>query len=414
MADRVSARGRAWRAPRAFHALRHRDFRLLWIGLLVSVAGTQMQNAAINWHTYEISGSALALGGLGLARLAPIVIFSLLGGVVADTRNRRRVMLVTQSVMMCGAFVLGIVTWLGIVSLWWIYAMGALTAAAAAFDLPSRQSLTPNLVPREDLTNAITLSSMVFQIASIVGPGIAGVLIGQYGVGVIYWLNGISYVALLVALLLMQTATPPKLKASAANFHTMVEGMHYVFRERIIFSTMLLDFFATFFSGANTLLPIFATNILHVGPEGFGILAAAESLGSVVMGMLVSVRGDIRAKGAMLLTGVAIYGMATIGFGLSTIFALSVLFLALVGVGDTLSTILRSTIRQLVTPDELRGRMTSINMIFFMGGPQLGELEAGIAAALLGAPLSVALGGLATIGLVLVTAIKVPALRNYR
>src|SRR5581483_10556490 len=299
-------------------------------------------------------------------------------------------------------------------SLWWIYAMGALTAAAAAFDLPSRQSLTPNLVPREDLTNAITLSSMVFQIASIVGPGIAGVLIGQYGVGVIYWLNGISYVALLVALLLMQTATPPKLKASAANFQTMVEGMHYVFRERIIFSTMLLDFFATFFSGANTLLPIFATNILHVGPEGFGILAAAESLGSVVMGMLVSVRGDIRAKGAMLLTGVAIYGMATIGFGLSTIFALSVLFLALVGVGDTLSTILRSTIRQLVTPDELRGRMTSINMIFFMGGPQLGELEAGIAAALLGAPLSVALGGLATIGLVLVTAIKVPALRNYR
>jgi MFS family permease len=414
MADRVSARGRAWRAPRAFHALRHRDFRLLWIGLLVSVAGTQMQNAAINWHTYEISGSALALGGLGLARLAPIVVFSLLGGVVADTRNRRRVMLVTQSVMMCGAFVLGIVTWLGIVSLWWIYAMGALTAAAAAFDLPSRQSLTPNLVPREDLTNAITLSSMVFQIASIVGPGIAGVLIGQYGVGVIYWLNGISYVALLVALLLMQTATPPKLKASAANFQTMVEGMHYVFRERIIFSTMLLDFFATFFSGANTLLPIFATNILHVGPEGFGILAAAESLGSVVMGMLVSVRGDIRAKGAMLLTGVAIYGMATIGFGLSTIFALSVLFLALVGVGDTLSTILRSTIRQLVTPDELRGRMTSINMIFFMGGPQLGELEAGIAAALLGAPLSVALGGLATIGLVLVTAIKVPALRNYR
>jgi MFS family permease len=414
MADRVSTRGRVWRTPRAFNALRHRDFRLLWIGLLISVAGTQMQNAAINWHTYEISGSALALGGLGLARLVPIVVFSLLGGVVADTRNRRRVMLVTQSVMMCGAFVLGIVTWLGIVSIWWIYGMGALTAAAAAFDLPSRQSLTPNLVPREDLTNAITLSSMVFQIASIVGPGIAGVLIGQYGVGIIYWLNGISYVALLAALLLMKTATPPKLKASVANFKTMVEGLHYVFRERIIFSTMLLDFFATFFSGANTLLPIFATNILHVGPEGFGILAAAESLGSVVTGIIISVWGDIRAKGTMLLTGVAIYGLATMGFGLSVVFALSVLFLALVGAGDTLSTILRSTIRQLVTPDELRGRMTSINMIFFMGGPQLGELEAGVAAALLGAPVSVALGGLATIGLVLVTALRVPALRNYR
>lgn len=399
--------------PRAFNALRHRDFRLLWIGLLISVAGTQMQNAAINWQTYEISGSALALGGLGLARLIPIIIFSLWGGVVADTRNRRRVMMITQSVMMGSAFTLGLVTWLGIVNLWWIYGLGAVNAAAAAFDMPSRQSLTPNLVPREDLTNAVTLGSMVFQIASIVGPGIAGILIGQFGVGIIYWLNGLSFLALLGAIALMKTATPPKVSYSRAPLQTMLEGMKYVFQERIILSTMLLDFFATFFSGANTLLPIFATDVLRVGPEGYGILAAAESAGSVITGLVLSVWGDIRAKGAALLSGIALYGAATIGFGLSETFALSILFLALVGAGDTLSTILRSAIRQLVTPDELRGRMTSVNMIFFMGGPQLGEMESGALAALVGAPLAVAFGGAATLVLVGLTALRVPALRHY-
>lgn len=400
--------------PRVFNALRHRDFRLLWIGLLISVAGTQMQNIAINWHTYQLTASPLALGGLGLVRLIPILFFSLAGGVVADTRNRRRVMMVTQSVMMTTAFVLGIVTLFGIVNVWWIYGVGFVNAAAAAFDLPSRQSLTPNLVPREDLTNAITLSSIVFQIATILGPGIAGVLIGQFGEGLIYWLNGFSYLALIGALAMMKTATPPKLHASEANFKTMLDGLRYVLHERIILSTMLLDFFATFFSGANTLLPIFATDILKVGPEGFGLLSAAESLGSVATGALVSVVGEIRAKGTMLLVGVTVYGAATIGFGLANVFALSMLFLVLVGVGDTISTILRSTIRQLITPDALRGRMTSINMIFFMGGPQLGEMEAGLAAALIGAPLAVALGGVATIIFVALTAWRVPALRNYR
>lgn len=400
--------------PRAFHALRHRDFRLLWIGLLISVAGSQMQSAAINWQTYEISGSALALGGLGLARLIPIVLFSLMGGVVADTRNRRRVMMVTQSIMMVSAFTLGLVTWLGIVNLWWIYGLGAVNAAAAAFDLPSRQSLVPNLVPREDLTNAVTLGSMVFQIASIAGPGLAGIFIARFGVGFIYWLNALSFLGLLGALFLMKTATPPKLRSPDAPLKTMLAGMQYVFQERIILSTMLLDFFATFFSGASTLLPIFASDILKVGPEGYGILAAAESAGSVITGLIISVRGEIHAKGAALLSGVALYGAATIAFGLSNTFALSIFFLGLVGAGDTLSTILRSAIRQLVTPDELRGRMTSVNMVFFMGGPQLGELEAGVAAQFLGAPLAVALGGAATLVLVAITAIRVPALRHYR
>lgn len=398
---------------RAFGALRHRDFRLMWFGLLVSVAGTQMQATAINWHIYELTRSPLALGMIGLARLIPIILFSLAGGVVADTRNRRRVMVVTQSVMMGAACLLGLVTHLGIVSAGWIYLVGFIGAGAAAFDLPARQSLIPNLVPREDLTNAITLGNVVFQTATIIGPGLAGIIIGSIGIAWIYWFNAVSFLAVIAALVLMHTPTPPRGEHSQSGLKSLQEGFRFVIGSRIIFSTMLLDFFATFFAGANTLLPVFATDILRVGPEGYGILAAAESIGSLITGAFVSLWGDIKAKGVTLLTGVMIYAGATIGFGLSPWFALSMLFLMLIGAGDTLSTILRSTIRQLVTPDHLRGRMTSINMIFFMGGPQLGEIEAGIVAALIGAPLAVAFGGVLTVTLVALTAYQVPALRNY-
>jgi MFS family permease len=316
--------------------------------------------------------------------------------------------------MMLVAAGLGLLTMLGRDTPLAIYIFSAVAAAALAFDMPSRQALVPNLVPREHLTNALTLGSIVFQIATIVGPGLAGVLIGAYGVGIIYWINAASFLAVIGALVLMRTDTRPRGIVSPANFQSLRDGFRFVVTSKIIFSTMLLDFFATFFAGANTLLPIFAKDILHVGAEGFGILSAAEAVGAVVAGAAVSVLGDIKRKGSILLIAVGLYGLATILFGLSNLFLLSVLFLALVGAGDSVSTILRNTLRQLVTPDHLRGRMTSINMIFFMGGPQLGEIEAGVAASLLGAPLSVALGGVATIVLVSLTAFVVPALRNYR
>ncbi len=399
-----------------FIALQSRDFRLIWFGQLISVAGSQMQTVAINWHVWELTRAPLALGLIGLARLIPIVFFSLVGGVVADTRDRRRVMLVTQTTMMLVAVSLGIVTMRGVVTPLAIYGLSAVAAAALAFDMPARQSLIPNLVPREHLTNALTLSSIVFQIATIVGPGLAGILIGSYGVGVIYWINAVSFLAVIAALVLMHARPKPQVEANGQlfNLHALREGFRFVRNSKIIFSTMLLDFLATFFAGANTLLPIFATNILHVGAEGYGFLSAAESIGSVVTGAIVSLLGDIKHKGAILLASVSLYGLATVLFGLSNLFLLSVFFLMLVGAGDTVSTILRQTIRQLVTPDNLRGRMTSINMIFFMGGPQLGEMEAGIAATLLGAPFAVITGGIATVLLVALTAYAVPALRHYK
>ncbi len=400
-----------------FIALQYRDFRLIWFGQLVSAAGSQMQAVAINWHIWELTHSPLALGLIGLARIIPIVVFSLVGGLTADTRDRRRVMLVTQTSMMLIAAALGALTLLGVITPLAIYVLSALAAAALSFDSPARQALVPNLVPRQHLTNALTLNSILFQTASIVGPGVAGVLIAGFGVGSIYWINAVSFLAVIFALLMMRTPAQEQAPASTlppSSLHAMIEGLRFVSHQRIIFSTMLLDFFATFFSSANTLLPIFATNVLGVGAVGFGILNAAQSIGSVIAGAVVSLVGDIKAKGTILLFGIGVYGLATVLFGVSNAFALSVLFLALIGAGDTVSTILRQTIRQLVTPDNLRGRMTSINMIFFMGGPQLGEIEAGAAAAWLGAPASVVLGGAATLFLVGLTAYLVPALRNYR
>ncbi len=395
-------------------ALQHRDFRLLWIGQMISFAGSQMQTITLNWHIYALTNSAVALGLIGLTRVVPIIVFSLVGGVFADARDRRRVLLVTQTLLMLVAAVLGIVTMTGWVTAPMIYGLAALAAAVGAFDGPARQALVPNLVPKEHLTNALSLNNMMAQVASIAGPALAGFVIAGFGIAAVYWINAVSFLAVLVALVLMRTPAQENAGAANVTVNALTEGIRFVWKTPIIAATMLLDFFATFFSSASALLPIFARDILRVGPEGLGILYSAEATGALVAGVGVASLGDIKRKGVVLLIAIACYGAATAFYGSSQWFALSFLFLALVGASDTVSTILRNTIRQLATPDELRGRMTSVNMMFFMGGPQLGNLEAGILAALIGAPLSVITGGIATIALVALTAWAVPPLRHYR
>ncbi len=394
-------------------ALRYRDFRLLWFGQMISNAGTQMQTVAINWHIYVLTGSAVALGMVGLVRVVPIIVFSLVGGVFADAHDRRRVLLVTQTAMMLFAAALGLVTDVGTVSVWVIYLLAGLTAATTAFDSPARQALAPNLVSKEHLTNALTLNNMMMQAASIVGPALAGFIIAGFGVGSVYWINAASFLAVLVALILMRTPLQEQVGAAKITVAALTEGIQYVRQSRIILSTMIVDFIATFFSSASALLPIFARDILRVGAEGLGILYAAESFGSITAGIAMTFVGNIRRQGVVLLVAVGLYGVATALYGASQWFVLSFFLLACVGAADTISTILRSTIRQLTTPDHIRGRMTSVNMIFFMGGPQLGNLEAGLVAAWLGAPLSVMTGGIATVLTVIAVAWLVPQLREY-
>ena len=403
---------------RRFPALTHRDFRLLWFGQIVSIAGSQMQNVAIFYQIDAITHSKTMLALVGLVRFVPIVVFALIGGVVADARNRRGIMFITQSLMMASAIGLGLVTMLGSgldawTHSWIILGLTGLTAAAAAFDNPARQALIPNLVPPEHLPNAVSLNTTMFQAAMIIGPAMAGVLIGQVGVKGVYWINASTFLAVIAALLLMRVVEQHSSERPQISMAAMLEGLKFVRRARVIYSTMLLDFFATFFSSATALLPVFAREVLHVGPEKLGILYAAEAVGSLLAGIVMSSLGDIRRKGWVLLWSVAAYGAATAIYGFSADYWLSLLMLGLVGGGDSISTVLRVSIRQLFTPDHIRGRMTSVNMIFFMGGPQLGNMEAGLLAAAVGAPMSVVIGGIATVLLVAFTAWRFPELRNY-
>lgn len=372
-----------------------------------------MQQVAINWHIYILTKSPVALGLIGLMRVVPIIVFSLIGGAIADARDRRRVLIVTQIAMMFFAALLGLLTISELINAPLIYALAALTAAAGAFDSPARQALYPNLVPKEHLTNAVSLINLSRQTASILGPMLAGFVIAALNVEAVYWINALSFLAVLAALVLMKTPAQKNLGASSVSLAAVGEGIRFVIKSPMILSTMLLDFLATFFSSATSLLPIFATEILNVGAQGLGILYGAESVGAIIAGAIMSLIGNIKRQGAILLGAVAAYGVATTLYGMSDLFVLSLVLLALVGAADTVSTILRNTIRQLATPDRLRGRMTSVNMIFFMGGPQLGNLEAGIAAALFGAPFAVISGGIATVLLVVMTAWLVPQLREY-
>jgi MFS family permease len=398
-----------------FTALRHRDFRLLWIGQLISVTGTQMQLVAINWHVYLLTKSPLALGGVGLVRILPIIFCSLVGGVVADAVDRKRLMLATQGSMLVCAVALAVMTATGLHSIWPIYALTAIASAALAFDNPARQAMLPTLVPPEDFPNAVSLGIVVFNSAMIVGPALAGVLLSIRGPALIYGINAASFVAVIVALLLMHASGRPRVEEQAPQISlgALREGLRFVWRTPIIVQTMTLDFIATFFASATALLPIFAAEILNVGPRGLGWLAAAPGTGSIVTGLLMARLGVNRKQGKIVLGSVLIYGAATVAFGLSRWFWLSLLMLGITGAADTVSTVLRQTIRQLVTPDRLRGRMTSVNMVFFMGGPQLGEMEAGAVAALIGATLSVVTGGVGCLLAVAAASLWAKELRRY-
>jgi MFS family permease len=400
----------------AFAALRHRDYRLLWLGQIVSVTGSQMQFVAINWHVYLLTKSAFALGLVGLFRGVPIILCSLAGGVVADAIDRKRLMIVTQTVMLTSAALLTAGTLAGFESVWPIYVLSGIASAATAFDTPARQALMPTLVPIEDFPNAVSLAVIVFNVATIAGPAIAGFLLAESGPAIIYGINALSFLAVIAALIAMRASGQPDLQTErkdALSFAALKEGLTFVWHTPIIVQTMTLDFLATFFASATLLLPIFAQERLHVGARGYGFLAAAPAIGSVLTALVLARLGTLRRQGRLVVASVAVFGVATAAFGVSTVYWVSLLMLAITGAADTVSTVLRQTIRQLVTPNHLRGRMTSINMMFFMGGPQLGELEAGVVAGFIGAPLSVVIGGLGSLITAAIAAVKSKSLMKF-
>jgi len=386
------------------------------MGQIVSVTGSQMQFVAINWHVYQLTKSAFALGLVGLFRALPIIFCSLAGGVVADAFDRKRLMVLTQTAMLASAALLTAGTLAGMESVWPIYILSAIASAATAFDIPARQALMPTLVPPEDFPNAVSLGIIVFNVATIAGPAIAGFVLAESGPAIIYGVNALSFLAVIAALIAMRSSGKPDLlteRKDALSFAALKEGLKFVWQTPIIVQTMTLDFAATFFASATLLLPIFAQERLHVGARGYGFLAAAPAIGSVLTALVMARLGTFQRQGRLVVYSVAVFGVATAAFGVSKVYWFSLLMLAVTGASDTVSTVLRQTIRQLVTPNHLRGRMTSINMMFFMGGPQLGELEAGLVAAVVGAPWSVVIGGAGSLISAAIAAVQSKSLMEF-
>jgi len=397
-------------------SLRHKQFSYLWFGQAISVVGSQMQVWALFWHIDLITRQPLALGMVGAARVVPIIIFSVFGGAYADLLDRRKLMFVTQTSQAFLALLLYYLTISDQIQLWHIYLITALQAVAFAFDIPARQALIPNLVPRQTLPNALSMSSIASQLGSIVGPAMSGLVIAGWGLSYTYLINGLSFGSVLIALILMgnvQQDRSIKLEHRRVDKVMIREGLSFTFSNPLILSSMVLDFVATFFASANTLMPIFAREVLGVGAKGYGLLSAAQSAGAVAAAFIMSQIKEIQHQGRVLMLAVVGFGIATIIFGVSRIFWLSWFGLALAGASDTVSMVIRQTIRQLQTPDKLRGRMTSVNQIFFAGGPQLGEIEAGIVGQLFGVQWAAISGGIACIiGVAAITKIW-PQLPRY-
>jgi MFS family permease len=365
---------------------------------MISVAGTQMQIWALFWHIRELTDQPIALGGIGAARILPVIVFSLIGGAVADSYNRRTIIFVTQTVAALTALGLGLLTDSGQITLWHIYALTALQAVAIAFDGPARQALVPNLVPAKDLPNAFSMTSIALQTGSIVGPAFSGLVIALAGQAAVYYINAASFLAVILALVLIGSVSQTFGKdTKGVSLLSIKDGIRFILSRPIIFSTMILDFIATFFASANTLMPIVARDVLRVGVVEYGWLSAAQSVGAVLAALVVSQVQELRKQGLLFMGSVVVFGAATILFGLSRFFVLAWCALAVTGAADAVSTIIRNTIRQIRTPDELRGRMTSVNQIFFQGGPQLGEIEAGLVAQFFGAPFAIISGGIGCI-----------------
>jgi len=407
----------------------------VWLAQFVSQVGSQMQSVALHWHIYMLTGSPLALGAVGLTRALPTALFSLWGGVVADRRDRRRVMLAAQSGMALVALALAALTLSGRETLGALYLLNALGAAAGAFDNPSRQALIPRLVPLASLPGALAMNLSMFQTALIAGPGLAGLLIAGHGaaglagaapagtgaIATIYAINAVSFLGVLGVLATLQTSG--RVKSPAGGVHepplaALREGLRFVLTTPVMVWSTGLDFVATFFAGAMSLLPIVADKVLKVGPAGYGALVAAPAAGAFLGSLYTAARPLPDRQGRLLLTSIAAYGLATVVFGLSRSYTLTLVALALTGLADLVSTVIRQTLRQLLTPDRLRGRMTGVNMMFFIGGPQLGEVEAGLVASLFasavtGVTVSIVFGGAMTLLAAAVVAAATPVIRGY-
>ncbi|MCC5645211.1 MFS transporter [Nostoc sp. CHAB 5824] len=394
-----------------FAAFKFRDYRLFTIGRLVLFVGSQMQTVAIGWELYERTNSAIALGGVGLAQVLPMIILTLIAGDVADRRDRKLTMLLSVMLLALCSLALGVLSYTqGAIFL--IYACLVLTGVARAFLKPASDALMWQLIPVSAFTNAATWNSSSFQLAAVIGPAFGG-----FGIALLGSATGVYVLAAIAALLcfiltlaikeqkVIRTTEPISFKALAA-------GAKFVWQNQLILAAITLDMFAVLLGGAIALLPIFAKDILHVGPVELGYLQAAHSIGALTMAITLAYLPPLRKAGPALLWSVVGFGIVTIIFGLSRSFWLSMLMLILGGALDSISVVIRHTLVQIRTPDHLRGRVAAINSVFISASNELGGFESGLTAALFGPVISVVGGGIGTILVVIATAMIWPGIRK--
>jgi MFS family permease len=393
----------------AYSAFRHRDYRLLVAATFLSGFGLQMLSVAVSWDLYVQTHSALVLGNVGFAQVAPFLMFALFAGRFADQHDRRRIMIVTQILFLIAASLLIF----GFHSVYTIYGCLFLTATARAFQWPARLGVLPHLVPAETLSNAITWNSSVQEIASVSGPAFAGLLLATVGSRTVYIVQTICAVLTLACYVALRYRSQPVV-SEARDLKSLLEGVRFVWQNRLILPAISLDLFGVLFGGATALLPIFAVDILHVGAIGLGWLRAAPSIGAVLMAVTTAHLPRTHAAGKTLLWAVGGFGAATIVFGLSHNVWLSFAMLLLTGAFDNISVVLRHSLVQTQTPDRLRGRVLAVNSIFISSSNQFGAVESGWTAAWFGAVASVAGGGIATIAVVLICAAVSVPLRTWR
>lgn len=403
----MSQQNRPWKV------LAEKNFGLFWVSLLVSSIGNQLSHVAIGWQIYELTSSPLQLGLTGVFRALPVVVFSLTGGVLADRVDRRRLLIFTQTVAMILALLLAVLTHTGLVRVWHIYAITFLTGAATTFDLPARTALIPSLVARENLSNAFALNVTLRQTATLVGPFFAGVLIAALGLSGSYFINAASYLGVIVCLAAMRVRATEAPARKESTWQAMKGGLRFVGGHSVILGLLGMDTCVNVFSAHRLLAPVFARDILNVGPQGLGALLGAPAIGALIGSSIIIGIGTPKKSGQLLLWVTAVYALLLCAFALSRSFALSLLICFFIGALDSIGETLRVTLIQLITPDAMRGRVQSLVHIFVFGIPLLGQGPMGALGSAIGAAGAVLVGGLLGIAVVAAAAFKVPAIKKF-
>ncbi|MGH2632994.1 MAG: MFS transporter [Tepidiformaceae bacterium] len=393
-------------------ALRQRSFQLYSVSRVFFAVASTLLTAAIAWQVYASSGSALDLGLLGLARCLPSLGLGLVGGALADRYDRKRIAIAGQAAVLMCAIVLFAFTSQGKPNEPLIYGMVLLVAVASAFEWPARQALLVSVVTPETLQNAITVSSTVQQLGFVTGPALAGGLIALSGVGLAYFALCILVAGSILSLVTLRPR-PMDGPKRAVSVEAIKEGLSFVYHRQVLLGAMTLDLFAVIFGGATALLPIYAKDILHAGPVGYGLLSGSLDFGALMMSIALVALPPVKRPGRALMAAVLGFGLGTVVFGLSRNFALSLVAYMLIGIADQVSVVMRTTTVQLATPDELRGRVSSVNSLFVGASNQVGQMESGFVAAATSATFAVVSGGIGALAALGVIGLSMPELRRY-